>query len=206
MKHMDEYFAKIQKDIEKNEMRMEQGEKTKDQETKSSSPSQEEVDEGVANGYLKIDDLELDFQDMSFFENRLQMKFPNKFFEFLTDEVPNNLVYKNVATSTNCFLSLAIGQKTVDIKKTKENISKGMAASKMATKWVLEGSRKAAGNMISYCACINPAPGDLVFNFMIFPIVRDGYIAININGSGSNFEKWTLIANAMIKTMTMPQA
>jgi hypothetical protein len=157
----------------------------------------------VAGGFVRIDNLELTFTDIEFFDNRIKMKFPAEFFSLLRGDDQNNLIYGNTQYNVNFFLSLVPKIKIINIKKLKKDITEGFKASQLATKWILDGAKRADGGVVEYCACINPAPGESVFNFLMFPVVRDGHIVMNLNGGSDDFEKWTLISNAMIKTMVI---
>ena len=195
MKHLDEYFAKLQKDIENRV------DYKKDKDEISDEIPQESIYEDIKDGKLKIKHLSLTFTEESFFDNRLLMMFPKNFFHSELKHDENNWFYRNLESDTNFILTYVKGVTEINIKKIKKGVEDGFTASKLATKWISEGEVLVAGKAVKYVSFINPAPKESVFNFMIFPIVRDGHIVININGGENTFDIWESVGTALIKTM-----
>jgi len=203
MDHLDEYFAKIQKDIEKSEKKREKEQENATQKEEEEVITQQEVDKMVKDGHVTIEDLNLSFEDMSLLDGRLKMKFPKDYFTYHYDEASKITIYRNAVTDTNFFINFVAEVKSINMKEIKANVEKGMTQSEQATKWIEEGSIRIQENAAQYCACMHPAPEDSIFNFMIFITMKDGFAAMNLNGSYSQFPKWSLIVKAMIKTMVI---
>ena len=167
-------------------------------------PTQDEIHAAVKKNHLEIENLDVTFERTSFFEERIDMKFPKDFFELKNDS-SDYLIYANFPKEVNCLLSYVPSEGSIELQRIKKGILKNFKSSKIRTTWIEEGSKRVNGNNIGYSVLINHIPEMDVFNCMLFTLVKDGYVIINFNGNKTVYGIWSMIMKALMETIEVSE-
>jgi hypothetical protein len=198
MSGIDEKFARLQREVEKleekeirNKLYSETTE-SKEETKKESTISEEEVEKAVASGYLKIGNRKITFEETSFYENKISMMFPTKFFTSVESK-ENYHIYMNFNYDKR--------PGEINIKRIKDELNKSLKASKLKTNWIEEGSKRIGEEIVYYSIFSNDVGGDEIVQYMMYVKVDEGHMVMTHNYRKEEEEEWGLIVNGILKTI-----
>lgn len=202
MEHFDEKLAKIEEQIRQAERKKQQREDNKNQQAEQQPEplTVEQVIDFIYKGHLELGELKIDFEETSFFEGKLTMQFPKKFYKPNSDK-NGVLTLINEEHSANVILTYVNSPENTTIKNRRTGIEQVMKNSQLSTIWVEEGIKRCGDRNIEYFIFKNPIAGGVVSNIILYIPMEAAVLTINFNGNAQQLKQWTLIAKALMTTI-----